>query len=65
MKQIEYINNGDEKRTVRVIEEDGTVLEYELFYDIPEHRELMEQMDANASLRPTIEETYVQPANIG
>lgn len=62
MAQVEYINQGDAARMVRIINDDGTVEYYELNTAYPEHVALIIQLDQQANLRASIESLYVEPA---
>ena len=61
MPQVEYINRGDEMRTVRIINDDGTVDIYDLMRDVPEHVQLIIDLDQQAQLRAQIELLYIEP----
>ena len=61
MPQVEYINNGDDRRTVKIINDDGSVERYYLDTDFPAHVQIIIDLDAQAQLRLQIEQLYVDP----
>ena len=61
MPQVAYINRGDELRTVRIISDDGIVTDYDLFMAVPEHVQLIMDLDRDNQLRVQIEDLYIPP----
>ncbi len=61
MPQVAYINRGDELRTVRIISDEGIVTDYDLFMAVPEHVQLIMDLDRDNQLRAQIEDLYIPP----
>lgn len=59
MAEVEYINNGDGQRTVKIIYENGSVERYVLSMDVPEHVSVIMQLNAEAQARQALLENNI------